>query len=167
MRGHLDLGFELTREKKEKAWAQPSPETLAAGWRCSQAFAKGASHQEVEFSLTRGSTRACVRAAIFGPLMTPITKAMPKKRIGSARACDWPSPANSKLQAPPSHPKSQIPAPLDSGPIAPATNLVHWRYWEQRALLSNNPAMGSSKKSRGQAPSTPNHASPTRGQLFG
>ncbi|KAM6481165.1 hypothetical protein HDV62DRAFT_365091, partial [Trichoderma sp. SZMC 28011] len=30
--------------------------------------------------------------------MTPITKAMPKKRIGSARACDWPSPA--KLQAP-------------------------------------------------------------------
>ncbi|KAL6827445.1 hypothetical protein J3E69DRAFT_334041, partial [Trichoderma sp. SZMC 28015] len=44
--------------------------------------------------------------------MTPITKAMPKKRIGSARACDWPSPANSKLQAPPSHPKSQIPATL-------------------------------------------------------
>ncbi|PTB56252.1 hypothetical protein M431DRAFT_479969 [Trichoderma harzianum CBS 226.95] len=157
VRGHLDLGFELTREKKEKAWAQPSPETLAAGWRCSQTFAKGASHQEVEFSLTRGSTRACVRAAIFGPLMTPITKAMPKKRIGSARACDWPSPA----QLP------QIPAPLDSGPIAPATNLVHWRYWEQRALLSNNPAMGSSKKSRGQAPSTPNHASPTRGHSFG
>ncbi|PKK46731.1 hypothetical protein CI102_9986 [Trichoderma harzianum] len=89
--------------------------------------------------------------------MTPITKAMPKKRIGSARACDWPSPA----QLP------QIPAPLDSGPIAPATNLVHWRYWEQRALLSNNPAMGSSKKSRGQAPSTPNHASPTRGHSFG
>ncbi len=96
---------------------------------------KGASHQEVEFSLTRGSTRACVRAAIFGPLMTPITKAMPKKRIGSARACDWPSPA--KLQAP--KPPLLIPNPksllsLDSGPIAPATNLVHWRYWEQRAL---------------------------------
>ncbi|KAF3055468.1 hypothetical protein CFAM422_013064 [Trichoderma lentiforme] len=166
VRGHLDLGFELTREKKEKAWAQPSPETLAAGWRCSQTFAKGASHQEVEFSLTRGSTRACVRAAIFGPLMTPITKAMPKKRIGSARACDWPSPANSKLQAPLliPNPKSLL---SGFGLIAPATNLVHWRYWEQRALLSNNPAMGSSKKSRGQAPSTPNHASPTRGQLFG